>query len=78
MVIGTTAAVGGTQECAVEAMEGFAVLRACELVGVPALELRAVSNHVEDDRGDWRVDEALDALSDAIGTAIAALDRAGL
>ncbi len=34
--IGTSARVGGTSGCDVEAMEGFAVLRAAELAGVPA------------------------------------------
>ncbi len=38
----------------VESMEGFAVLRAAELAGVPALELRGISNLVGDrERGDW-------------------------
>jgi nucleoside phosphorylase len=75
-VIGTSAAVGGTRECAVEAMEGFAVLRACELVGVPAVEVRSISNHVEDARGDWRVDEALDALCRMLPALVDALERA--
>ena len=44
--IGTSARVGGGAACEVEAMEGFAVLRAAALAGVPALELRAVSNAV--------------------------------
>lgn len=66
IVIGTTAAVGGTRECAVEAMEGFAVLRACELAGVPAVEVRAISNHVEDDRDDWRIEHALAVLAQAL------------
>ncbi len=42
--IGTTAKVGDGTLCRVEAMEGFAVLRAAQLAGVPALELRAISN----------------------------------
>ena len=29
-------------------MEGFAVLRACELAGVPALAVRGISNYVGD------------------------------
>lgn len=67
--IGTSARVGGTRECAVEAMEGFGVLRACELAGVPAVELRAISNSPdEDDRVKWRFDEAFELLG-------AALDR---
>ncbi len=71
--IGTTARVGGGSECSVEAMEGFAVLRAAALAGIPAIELRAISNLVEDARGDWRIDDALAALAVAIPRLIAAL-----
>jgi nucleoside phosphorylase len=61
--IGTTARVGGGTTCEVEAMEGFGVLRAAAVAGVPALELRAISNLVADtDRGLWHIEEALDAL----------------
>jgi futalosine hydrolase len=73
IVIGTTAAVGGSRECAVEAMEGFAVLWACAEAGVPAVEVRVISNHVEDDRGDWRIDGALGVLADALPGLIAAV-----
>ena len=67
--IGTSARVGGTSACDVEAMEGFAVLRACELAGVPAVELRAISNSPgEPDRAKWLFDEAFELLG-------AALDR---
>jgi nucleoside phosphorylase len=67
--IGTSARVGGGARCAdVEAMEGFAVLRAAAVAGVPALELRAVSNAYDDDRVDWRVEEALQALAAAVTT----------
>jgi len=67
--IGTSAHVGGTSACEVEAMEGFGVLRACALAGVPAVELRAISNAIDEpDRAKWRFDDALDALA-------AALDR---
>jgi futalosine hydrolase len=65
--IGTSARVGGTSGCTVEAMEGFAVLRAAELAGVPALEVRAISNDVDEpDRVLWRFDAALAALDDAL------------
>jgi futalosine hydrolase len=48
-------------------MEGFAVLRAAELAGVPALELRAISNEVDElDRSRWRFAEALAALEAAL------------
>jgi futalosine hydrolase len=48
-------------------MEGFAVLRAAELAGIPALEVRAVSNAIDEpDRARWRFDEALAALEQAL------------
>jgi predicted 5'-methylthioadenosine/S-adenosylhomocysteine nucleosidase len=77
--IGTSAAVGwhrGADPRAprVEAMEGFAVLRACELAGVPAVEVRAVSNEIgEQDRGRWELERALEALAAAIPRLLAAL-----
>jgi futalosine hydrolase len=38
----------------VESMEGFAVLRAAQLAGVPAIELRGISNRVGDrDLSQW-------------------------
>lgn len=64
--IGTSAAVGGLTagELRVEAMEGFGVLRACTLAGVPAVEIRAISNELaENDRSRWRIGRALEALS---------------
>jgi nucleoside phosphorylase len=65
--IATCGKVGGGTGCDVEAMEGFGVLRACELAGVPAVELRAISNSPgEPDRAKWRFDEAFAALADAI------------
>jgi futalosine hydrolase len=63
--IGTSAAVGGADhDVTVEAMEGFAVLRAAVLAGVPAIEMRAISNEIGDaDRSRWQVAEAIEALS---------------
>jgi nucleoside phosphorylase len=44
-------------------MEGFAVLRARALAGIPAIEVRAISNAIEDtDRALWRFDEAFAAI----------------
>ncbi len=75
--IGTSAAVGGTAGCPVEAMEGFGVLRAAQLAGVPAVELRAISNEIEeDDRARWDIPGALAAVAGAGPRAVAAL-RAG-
>jgi futalosine hydrolase len=57
-----------------EGMEGFAVLRACELAGVPAVEVRAVSNEIgEEDRSRWDIPRALQALADALPRLLAAL-----
>src|SRR5262245_4980166 len=67
--IATCGKVGGGTGYDVEAMEGFGVLRACELAGVPAVELRAISNSPDEaDRTLWRFDDAFAALA-------AALDR---
>jgi futalosine hydrolase len=67
--IATCGKVGGGTGFDIEAMEGFGVLRACELAGVPAVELRAISNSPDEgDRTRWRFDEAFAALA-------AALDR---
>jgi nucleoside phosphorylase len=72
--IATSARVGGGHACAeVEAMEGFAVLRAAAVAGVPALELRAVSNAFDAPRAGWRIDEALAALARATGVLVEAL-----
>lgn len=66
MTIGTSARVGGTTGCDVEAMEGFAVLRAAQLAGVPAVEVRAISNDIEEaDRARWHFDDALAAITEA-------------
>jgi futalosine hydrolase len=72
--IATSASVGGGTRCEVEAMEGFGVLRAAELASVPAVELRAVSNAVDErDRGRWRLDDAFAALAEAVPRALEAL-----
>jgi futalosine hydrolase len=73
--IATAGKVGGGELCEVEAMEGFGVLRAAALAGVPAVELRAVSNAVgESDRACWRIADALAALRDAVPRLLEGLD----
>jgi nucleoside phosphorylase len=73
--IGTSARLGGTTDCELEAMEGFAVLRACVLAGVPALEVRVTSNEIgEPDRARWRLDHAFALLCDSLPVLIEALD----
>jgi futalosine hydrolase len=80
--IGTSARVGGSNGsgssgCEVEAMEGYAVLRAAALAGIPAVEVRVLSNAVgEPDRTKWRFDEAKDALAGALPALIEEVARA--
>jgi futalosine hydrolase len=76
--IGTTATVDGPcgayPAIRVEGMEGFGVLRACELAGVPAVEVRAVSNEIgEGDRARWQIARGIDTLRDALPQLLAAL-----
>lgn len=75
--IGTSGSIGGVTWAPVEAMEGFAVLRAAQLAGVPALELRAISNDPDEgDRAKWLFAEAFAALADATTRVLAALASA--
>lgn len=78
-VIGTSGRVGHTTDCPVEAMEGFAVLRAAALAGVPAIEVRVISNAIEDaDRALWKFDQAfaaVHAITPALVREIAACAR---
>jgi futalosine hydrolase len=54
-----------------EAMEGYGVALAAQRFGLPAAELRAVSNLVGPrDRGAWQIPRALAALSAAAGALI--------
>jgi futalosine hydrolase len=72
--IATSARVGGSRSCDVEAMEGFGVLRAAALAGVPALEVRAISNHIEEpDRSRWHFDEAFAAIRAVTPSLVAAI-----
>lgn len=84
LAIGTSGRVGGTTPttagsaigCDVEAMEGFGVLRAAELAGIPAVEVRAVSNVIEEpDRTLWRFDEAFAAIVAATPLLVQELKR---
>ncbi len=75
--IGMSARVGGTSGVAVEAMEGHAVLAACMDEGVPALELRVISNEIEEaDRGLWRFDDAFAELARVCALVIAEIEPA--
>ncbi len=75
--IGTSARVGGSSGCEIEAMEGYAVLRAAALAGVPAVEVRAISNAVgEPDRALWRMDDAKELLASALPALLEEVARA--
>ena len=75
--IGTSGTVGGTRGHDVEAMEGFAVLRAAELARVPAVEVRAIANEIEEeDRARWRFEDALAALAQALPPLTASITAA--
>jgi len=72
--IATSARVGGSDAQPVEGMEGFGVLRAAADAGVPAVELRAISNAIsEPDRARWDFAGALAALAQAGERVLAAL-----
>ena len=73
--IGTSGRVGGGG-LEVEAMEGFGVLRAAELAGVPAVEVRAIANEIEEaDRAAWRFDEAFAAIAAATPLLVEEIER---
>jgi len=58
----------------VESMEGFAVLRAAALAGVPALEVRGISNYVGDRaHSEWDFRAGTKALQAALGDVLACL-----
>ena len=74
--IGTSARVGGTSECDVEAMEGFSVLRAAQRAGVPAIEIRAISNDIEEpDRARWHFEESFAAITRVTPELVAEFER---
>jgi futalosine hydrolase len=56
----------------VESMEGFAVLRAAALAGVPALEVRGISNYVGDRaQSEWDFGAGTSALQAALADVLA-------
>ncbi len=53
------AMIAGSDQGLCENMEGAAVARACKEFGIPCLEIRCISNLVEDrDRGRWKLQQA--------------------
>lgn len=54
------------REAVAEAMEGFGVALAAQDKGIPAIEIRAISNQVGPrDKNAWRIEEALISLEEA-------------
>jgi futalosine hydrolase len=77
--IATSATVGGSngghETFRAEGMEGFAVLRACEIAGIPAVEVRAISNDIsQPNRSQWMISRALDVLEGALPRLLAAMN----
>lgn len=53
--------------CDVESMEGAACFAVCEKFGIPAYQVRAVSNIASTrDKSQWKIDEALDRLHEVL------------
>jgi len=79
MPIGTSARIDGTSVDAgvnVEAMEGFGVLRAAAIARIPAIEIRAISNEVEEtDRARWQFANAFSAITAATPLLVAEIER---
>jgi futalosine hydrolase len=75
--IGTSGRVGGSSACEVEAMEGFGVLRAAQRANVPAIEIRAISNDIEEqDRARWHFQAAFNAITSVTPLVVKAVQEA--
>jgi len=48
-----------------ESMEGAAVFYSCNQLGIPCLQIRSISNYVEErNRGNWKIGLAINKLND--------------
>jgi nucleoside phosphorylase len=57
-------------------MEGFGVLRAAQHAGVPAIEIRAISNDIEEaDRARWSFAQAFAAITAVTPVLVAEMQR---
>jgi nucleoside phosphorylase len=52
-----------SHDAEIEKMEGAALFAMAEVMGLRAVELRAISNRVGDSFDKWAVDEAVEALA---------------
>ena len=50
----------------IENMEGAALFALAKAEGVPCAEIRAISNYVGEERKDWKIDLALERLTETI------------
>ena len=50
----------------IESMEGFGAMAAAKRLGVRTMQLRIISNYVDQPRAEWRVAEAIAALPAAV------------
>ena len=84
--IATVATCSGTDEqaalvadrtgCLCEAMEGAAVVHAARIAGLPAIEIRVISNTTGNRESQkWDLDLALESLGTAVNTAVTALQE---
>lgn len=72
----TVSAGPAVHEFRVEAMEGFGVLRACALAGIPGVEVRAISNDLgEGDRERWMILRGLEVLRETLPRMLAVLSQ---
>lgn len=56
---------------AIETMEGAALHYVCLQLGIPFLQLRAVSNRVgERDKENWKIQEAMEAVCEGLGRVV--------
>lgn len=62
-------------EAEIENMEGAAFFHACLRHGMPFVELRAISNIVGEPFGAWRIQQATEALADALDRLLTILNE---
>ena len=72
-VAGNTVDCGGRADTCgaqIENMEGAAFFAVCDALGIPFIEVRAVSNMTTDPRPEWQLDKAVRSLAEGVNTII--------
>ena len=77
-VASDTVAVAGTpvraeSAACIENLEGAGFFAVCGALGVPFAELRCISNYIGEERGRWRIAEAVGRLAEDVGRFIDAV-----